>query len=95
MRKYHSSVIMINLWILLSSVWEFVANSRTSSSVEFKQDSEPETLEESSSKEGFGEEEGILNLHNREGFLIFITRSGGPTKEMEVVLYHDGRILRR
>jgi len=38
---------------------------------------------------------GILKLHNREGFLIFIARSGGPTKEMEVVLYHDGRILRR
>jgi len=38
---------------------------------------------------------GILNLHSREGFLIFTARSRGPTKEMEVVLYHDGRILRR
>ena len=58
MTKYHSFVIMINLWIVLISVWEFVAHSRTSSGVEIKQDSEPETLEESSSKEGFGEEEG-------------------------------------
>ena len=54
MTKYHSFVIMINLWIVLISVWEFVAYSRTSSGVEIKQDSEPETLEESSSKEGFG-----------------------------------------
>ena len=54
MTKYHSFVIMINLWIVLISVWEFVAHSRTSSGVEFKQDSELETLEESSSKKEFG-----------------------------------------
>ena len=54
MRKYHSSVMMVNLWIVLSSVWEIFAQSRTSSGVEIKHDSEPETLEESSSKEGFG-----------------------------------------
>ena len=58
MRKYHSSMIMINPWILLSSVWEIFAHSRTSSGVEIKQELESETLEESSSKEGFGEEEG-------------------------------------
>ena len=50
MRKYHSSVIMVNLWIVLSSVWEIVPHSRTSSGVEIKQDLELETSEESSSK---------------------------------------------
>ena len=66
--------MMVNLWIVLSSVWEIVAHSRTSSGVEIKQDSEPETSQESSSKEGFGEEEGdsqssqqreILDLHRK------------------------------
>ena len=46
-------------------------------------------------RRGLVKKRGILNLHNREGFLIFTERSRGPTKEMEVVLYHDGRILRR
>ena len=43
MRKHHSSMMMVNLWIVLSSVWEIVAHSKTSSGVEIKQDSEPET----------------------------------------------------
>ena len=74
MRKYHSSMIMVNLWIVLSSVWEIVPHSRTSSGVEIKQDLELETSKESSSKVGFAEEEGdsqysqqrgILDLHNK------------------------------
>ena len=76
MRKYHSSVMMVNLLVVLSSGWEIVAHSRTSSSVEIKQDSELETSQESSSKEGFGEEEddsqsskqrGILDIHSNIG----------------------------
>ena len=54
MIKYHSSMMMVNLWIVLSSVWEIFPRSRESFGGEIKQDSEPETLEESSSKEGFG-----------------------------------------
>ena len=46
-------------------------------------------------RRGLVKKRGILNLHNREGFLIFTARPRGPTKEMEMVLYHDGRILRR
>ena len=47
MRKYHSSMMMVNLWIVLSSVWEIVPRSRASFGGEEG---------DSSSKEGFGEE---------------------------------------
>ena len=74
MRKYNSSMMMVNLWIVLSSVWEIVPCSRASFGGEIKLDSVLETSEESSSKEGFGEEEGdsqssqqrgILDLHSK------------------------------
>ena len=69
MTKYHYSVMMVNLWIVLSSLWEIVAHSRTSSGVEIKQDLELETLEESSSKEGFGEEKGSSQSSQQRGIL--------------------------
>ena len=69
MRKYHSSVIMVNLWIVLSSVWEIVPRSRASFGGEIKQDSKLETSEESSSKEGFGEEEGDSQSSQQRGII--------------------------
>jgi hypothetical protein len=52
-----------------SSVWETVTNSGTSSSVEIKQGSKPEESKESSSREGFSEEEKDSHPSqlNREG----------------------------
>ena len=69
MRKYNSSVIMVSLCILLSSVCEIFSHSRTSFGVEIKHEIESETSEESSSKEGFGEEEGDSQSSQQRGIL--------------------------